>query len=231
MNVPDSLLWSVLAVAAAAAATWIWLMPMAQGRLEPRARTGSGLETFASWWRVRRAARHDSDQVAEVMALLAAELRAGVDPVRAAAHVAEDHHELEPWAAAVARGEPTGPVLTRLAQQPGWQRIGELDGAWQVALQSGAPLADVVTRVGADVRDDLELRREVARQVAPARSTGRLMAILPAFGLFLGAGMGPHPVAVITSSPIAFVSVSIGTSLAVTGWWWIGRIARSAEQA
>ena len=100
-----------------------------------------------------------------------------------------------------------------------------------MSAATGAPLADVISRVAADVRDDLDLVREIDRQVAPAKSTARLLAMLPILGLLLGSGMGKGPIATVTSSPIATVSIAVGLTLAGVGWWWITRIIASARTA
>jgi tight adherence protein B len=184
-----------------------------------------------SRWHGRVDIGQESGRVAEAYTLLAAELRAGIEPAQAAAHVAQDHPQLAPWAATLAAGGDVRPTLERIAQRPGWSRVVDLEAVWQVSAATGAPLADVISRVAADVRDDLDLVREIDRQVAPAKSTARLLAMLPILGLLLGSGMGKGPIATVTSSPIATVSIAVGLTLAGVGWWWITRIIASARTA
>ena len=226
----------VLAALATAAAVWLAAPPptaVARWRLTGHA--GSDLRVSAAWSRVRarfgRRARVAAAEarVVEILELASAELRAGIEPTRAASHLAEEYPELSSWARALTDPSAATAEMAVVAKGPGSARLADLDAAWHLARRTGAPLAVVVDRVAAEVRDELELAREVRRQVAPARSTARIMAVLPVFGLVLGSGTGAGPGQLITSHPIAMASVALGVVLAGIGLWWIERIARSVE--
>src|SRR5207302_5394000 len=124
---------------------------------------------------VRRAA-------VEAVGGLAADLRAGLPAVTALA-------EARP--ALNAGDEPTvarGAVL--------------VDVAWQVAGRLGAPLADLLDRVDADLRAADRLGVEVAAQTAGARASGWLLAGLPAAGVGLGYAIGGDPLGVLLHTPV-----------------------------
>ena len=163
--------------------------------------------------------------------LLAAELRAGILPHQAIEALADDAPFLRPAAAAAIRGGDVVAALRASSIEPGAAALADLAGAWHVAERAGAPLADVLDRVAATARDDAELEREVQAEAAPARATGRLMAVLPVLGLALGAGMGADPVHVLTGTVVGASCLAAGVALACTGVAWVDRIVTSVDTA
>jgi tight adherence protein B len=79
------------------------------------------------------------------------------------------------------------------------------------------------------LRDDDDVRREVAASLGPTRATGRLLAILPVFGLGLGYSMGADPLSVLLGTTFGSLCLAAGASLAAGGLLWIDRIADRAE--
>jgi tight adherence protein B len=161
--------------------------------------------------------------------LLAAELRAGILPQQALAALGSDVPALRPAATAAAHGGDVPAALRRAGSEPGASALRDLAAAWQVAERAGAPLAGVLDRVAATVRDDAEVEREVRSEAAPARATGRLMAVLPVLGLSLGAGLGADPVHVLTRTLPGSLCLATGVGLACVGVAWVDRIAAAPE--
>jgi tight adherence protein B len=156
--------------------------------------------------RARRRTAQRRSQVVEVLVLMTAELRAA---------------------------ELNGDVVAALheaALVPGQELLGDLGGAWHVADRSGAPLAAVLARLAESARIERDIAREAEAGVAPARATGRLMAVLPIVGLLLGSGMGGDPVAVLTGTWIGVSCLAGGCALACLGIAWIEHIAASAVE-
>ena len=160
--------------------------------------------------------------------LLAAELRAGVLPAAALAGLEEEIPVLRPAAVAASSGGDVVAALRLAGERPGAEALVDLAAAWHVAERAGAPLAAVLDRVATAARDDAEADREVAAEAAPARATGRLMAVLPVLGLGLGAGMGADPVQVITGTMLGALCLCGGVVLAAAGVVWVDRIVASA---
>lgn len=160
--------------------------------------------------------------------LLAAELRAGVLPAAALTALGEELPLLRPAAVAASAGGDVVEALRLASERPGAAALADLAAAWQVADRAGAPLAAVLDRVATAARDDAEADREVAAEAAPARATGRLMAVLPVLGLGLGAGMGADPVQVITGTLLGALCLAAGVVLAGAGVVWVDRIVASA---
>jgi len=181
--------------------------------------------------RDRAAAVRTRAQTAATLDLLAAELRAGILPQHALAAVADDAPSLAAAAAAAAHGGDVVASLRAASTEPGAGALADLAGAWHVAERAGAPLADVLDRVATTVRDDAEVDRDVQAEAAPARATGRLMAVLPVLGLTLGAGMGADPVHVLTGTLVGASCLAGGLALACLGIAWVDRIVGSVESA
>lgn len=173
--------------------------------------------------------RHRAE-VAELVGLMAAELRAGVLPQRMVAGLAVDFPALDAAARAADLGGDVVGALRDASTAPGREVLRDVAGAWWVSDRSGAPLAAVIERLEQSARADREIAREVEAGVAPARATGRLMAALPAVGLLLGSGMGGDPLAVLTGTWVGVGCLALGCGLACAGVAWIERIAASSGE-
>jgi tight adherence protein B len=178
--------------------------------------------------RARAAAEGTRGDTIAALDLLAAELRAGILPGVALGALADDVPALRPAAAAARHGGDVVSALRAAGTEPGAGALVDLAGAWHVAERAGAPLAVVLDRVASAARDDAEVDREVAAEAAPARATGRLMAVLPVFGLGLGAGLGADPVRVLTGTIPGAACLAAGVALAATGVVWVDRIVVAA---
>ena len=181
--------------------------------------------------RTRSASLRTRAQTIAALDLLAAELRAGILPRQAIETLADDAPSLRAAGAAAARGGDVVAALRAASAGPGAGALADLAGAWHVAERAGAPLADVLDRVATAVRDDAEVDREVQAEAAPARATGRLMAVLPVLGLSLGAGMGANPVHVLTGTVVGAMCLAGGFALACAGLVWVDRIVASVDVA
>jgi tight adherence protein B len=222
------------AVAVAAGAAGLPLLPQVSGPRVVLVATVAGVV----WFGVRRLRRSRRlDQVArrrgediELLGLMAAELRAGVLPQRMLAGLAQDFAVVAPAARAAELGGDVAAALREASAEPGRHLLLDLAGAWQVSDRSGAPLATVIDRLEQSARIDREVARDIESGVAPARATGRLMAVLPVLGLLLGSGMGGDPVEVLTSTWVGAACLAVGSGLACAGVAWIERIASSAGE-
>lgn len=100
---------------------------------------------------------------------------------------------------------------------------------WTVSERSGASAAAVLDRVEQDLRARDRQRREVAAQLAGARSTAGLLAMLPLLGICLGAAMGARPLHVLLGTGRGQVALLVGAGLDALGLLWTGRIVTAAE--
>jgi tight adherence protein B len=100
---------------------------------------------------------------------------------------------------------------------------------WTVSERSGAPVAAVLDRVEQDLRARQAQTREVAAQLAGARSTAGLLAILPVLGIGLGAATGARPLTVLLGEPRGQLALVVGVVLEALGVLWTSRIVATAQ--
>ncbi|MDQ3627948.1 MAG: type II secretion system F family protein [Actinomycetota bacterium] len=160
---------------------------------------------------------------------LTAELQSGAPPPAALATVAQEWPELRAVRDAADLGADVPAVLRELAHRPGGEPLAAVAAGWEVAVRSGAGLATVLDRIAAALRDDQDVRREVAASLAAPRATARMLAVLPVFGLGLGMSIGADPVGVLVASLPGALCLALGSALAVGGLFWVERIADRAE--
>ena len=180
----------------------------------------------------RRDARRQRGLLTAVR-LLVAEFDAGSRPgaalgAAAAVAVAPDHAAALAAAAsaATAGGDVADAVLTSGAAD-----LEPLAHAWRVGSLTGAPMADVLGRVAADLADHERQQQAVAVALAGPRSSGALLAGLPVVGIALGAAMGARPLAFLLGAPGGRALCCIGVLLDAAGVLWTKRLMQRAQRA
>ncbi|MDI2127922.1 type II secretion system F family protein [Yinghuangia seranimata] len=192
---------------------------------------------YAARRRRRAQARRDADRVraeaADLAGAMVAELRAG-QPVFEAFTLAAGTLDgpmrgLLVEAVAVARvGGDIPAALTRTASAPGAEALARVAACWRVAAERGAGFATALDRVAAGLRAEEAGRGELTAELAGARSTARLLAGLPLFGVLLGTGIGAHPTDVLLRTPLGVLCLTLGLALTAAGLTWTDRIADHA---
>ncbi|MEV8559689.1 type II secretion system F family protein [Streptomyces sp. NPDC051917] len=181
----------------------------------------------ARWVREMRA-----DAVIALCGALAGEVRAGRQPGEALLRAARDSGGLgEAQAAVVAAARFGGDVpgaLTAAARQPGAEGLLGLAACWRVAVDQGAGLAAGLDRLEAALRAERDQRADLRAQLAGARATTVLLAVLPALGLLLGSAMGADPLHVLLHTGAGLGCLAIGSAFEAAGMWWAVRIVRGA---
>jgi tight adherence protein B len=184
---------------------------------------------------------------------LAAELRAGRPPasaLAAAAGGAEPGRAGPPGvrgtagpgsgaatlrrAAGVAQLGGDVPGVLRSTAGSGRERPGEPDAlhqlaaCWAVAERSGAGLEVAVRRLAESLRAAERQRAELAGELAGARATARLLAVLPGLGLLLAAAVGAQPLAFLLGTPLGGACLLLALGLDVAGLAWTKRLTAGA---
>ncbi len=218
------------AVAAAGGAVLLALLgPSAVLLTASAALVAGGAAWMHSAARSRRRADLGRRQTFEACYALVAELRAGQPPGLALHRASEAHQGLCAAARAAVLGGDVPAALRRASAGPGCGGLATAAAAWQVAEGSGSGLAASLQQVSEGLRADDEVRVEVAASLAPARATARLLAMLPVFGLMLGAGLGGHPVVLLLSTPAGNALLLVGVGLALAGTLWVERLADQVQ--
>lgn len=180
--------------------------------------------------RARAAAARRRSAVVEASEGLAAGLRAGLAPQRVLERTARDVSLLDPAASAARLGADVPGALRTAGSSAGAEGLAMLAAGWEVATRCGAGLADVVAGVAGTVRAEADRQRRVDVALAGARSTARLFAVLPLFGVALGAGMDANPVGVLTTTAAGAWCLCAGVLLAVTGLLWVDQLAEGVAR-
>ena len=179
--------------------------------------------------RLRNRRADQRREAVDVCDALVAELRSGQPPGHALAWVVRSWPGLERASTVAGLGGDVPGSLRQLAARPGAEPFGRIAAGWEVAQRRGAGLADVLDCLSRSLRDDEDVRREISASLRPTRATGRLLALLPVFGLGLGYTMGADPLAVLVGSTLGASCLALGAALAVGGLFWVERIADRAE--
>jgi tight adherence protein B len=171
---------------------------------------------------------------AEALAVLASELRAGrmpADALGAAAGVATGalSGTLSAAATGATFGADPGGALLRAAEGSAVpEMLRGLAACWQVCSATGSSLAAAVDRLADALRAERAQRLAVEAELAGPRATAGLLALLPAAGVALAAGLGARPVHVLLHTALGLACLSVGIGLDLLGLWWTGRIVAAA---
>jgi tight adherence protein B len=169
--------------------------------------------------------------VAAVVQRLAVLLAAGVPPAAAWGYL--EHGELtgviadralEGGSIAAAIVESSSIVLP--AEQTAWRGLA---AAWAVATDAGAPLAPTLRDFAVSLRDLAEVQRDVGAALAAPLATARLVLALPIVGLLFGSALGFNTLATLTTTPIGWACLALGTVLLIGAAAWNRRLVRGAR--
>ena len=191
-------------------------------------------------------------QVSLAVTLLARELDAGATPAAALRSAGEVGVELTRRLGNPDQGSHRADLAGRFvdvdgdrdrSSRDGSSRDGERGGgdavddplarvvlAWRMSARTGAPLAEVLARVRADLADGAATRRDVQAAVAGPKASASLLALLPMLGLALGAAMGADPVAILIATPAGRILLCLGVVLDAAGVLWSNRLVRRAQR-
>jgi tight adherence protein B len=204
--------------------------------LVPLLLAGAGAAAGARLRRARAlsAARRDERaRAVEACAALAGELRAGrapADTLDAAADLGTGPFAvaLRTAAGAVRLGGDAAPSLRASPDCAVPEVLRALAACWSVCAGSGGGLAAAVERLEEGLRAEQAQRRAVDAELAGPRATAGLLAVLPAGGLLLAAGLGADPLSVLLTTPVGLLCLTVGLGLDALGLWWTGRLVASA---
>jgi tight adherence protein B len=188
---------------------------------------GTAAHLFGQYRRRRSAHRARAD-VAQACAVLASYLRVGQVPSAALAIAAADCEVLRKGQQAHTLGAEVVQVWRQQARLPGHGGLLELGRAWQVSVETGAPMSSTLEQVAASLSADQELTRVVNSELAAARATSKVMAALPPCGIGIGYLLGGDPAGWLLDGPAGWACLLAGTLLACAGVLWIEALARRA---
>jgi tight adherence protein B len=125
-------------------------------------------------------------------------------------------------------GDDVVKVLRSAAETPGREALAALAACWQVA-EGGAGMTAAIGELADGLRAERAQRRELEAELAGIRTSARLLAMLPAVGLFIGSGMGLSPIPMLLHTGIGETCLVLGIAFVLGGVTWMDHIARAAE--
>ena len=163
--------------------------------------------------------------IIEALDVLAADLSAGRPPIAALEGAASISPDLGIAHAAAKLGADVPTALIKASNKPGATSLRALAAAWRVTEQSGAAFAALTERLANSLRADEAIHRQTESSLAGARSTARILALLPAFGIALGYALGAHPLTFLTATPPGWLCLTAGLTLTTAGLHWTTRLS------
>ncbi|MGW1762800.1 type II secretion system F family protein [Streptomyces sp. NPDC002073] len=194
------------------------------------------------WLRTREAAVRRRERAAEVVAVcgaVAGELRAGLQPGQALTAALRDAVGGPAGSggtdsavlAAAAFGGDVPQALRQAAREPGAAGLAGMAACWRVSVDGGAGLAAGLDRLERALRAERDQRETLRAQMAGARSTAVVLALLPAVALLIGTALGADPLRVLLHTPLGLGCLCVGALLEALGFAWAWRIVRTGERA
>ncbi len=180
-------------------------------------------------YRRRRSALRAQAAVAQACTVLASYLRVGQVPSAALAIAAADCEVLRESHRAHTVGGDVVAVWRQQAQPAGHKGLLELARAWQVSVETGAPMSSTLDQVAASLSADQALMGVVNSELAAARATSKVMAALPPCGIGIGYLLGGDPARWLLAGPAGWACLLSGVLLACLGVLWIEALARRAS--
>ncbi len=164
-------------------------------------------------------------EFARACTVFANQLRIGQVPTVALRQSAADCPVFVPVVAAVEVGADIGQAFREIGRQPGYQGANQLAMAWEMCAQSGAPISRVVDRIAESLRGEELCQKAILTELAAAKATSKLMAVLPVLGVILGFAAGGNPVTFLTQTLIGQICLILAISLSMSGLLWGARLA------
>jgi tight adherence protein B len=168
-------------------------------------------------YRRRRSALRSRAEIAHACAVLASYLRVGQVPSAALAIAAAD-------CAVLRESHHTRTLGGDVVQV--WRQQAR---AWQISTETGAPMSSTLDQVAASLAADQALTQVVNSELAAARATGKVMAVLPGCGIGIGYLLGGDPAGWLLAGPAGWACLLAGVVLACAGVLWIEALARQAS--
>ncbi|HMY09960.1 MAG TPA: hypothetical protein P5108_04960 [Marmoricola sp.] len=175
--------------------------------------------------REAKAASAFAGRVLEACEAMAADLAVGQPHQMVLERVAERWPPFAPVAMAGQVGADIPEAMRELANQRGGAALRRIAATWQVASATGSGLADALEIAAEGIRNQRRITRLIETELAGAKATSKLLAILPLGVLLMGQGIGGEPFDFLLQTSVGLGCLSVGAGLTVAGIFWLDAIA------
>jgi tight adherence protein B len=138
---------------------------------------------------------------------------------------AQDCPLVAPAAAVQAIGGDAAATLRSIGARPGCAGLVDLADGWTLCERTGMPLALEVRRVAEAVRAEADNEAAREAELSSARSTGRLMVVLPLVGMMLGYFVDADPLHFLLATWPGQICLLGAACLASAGLIWTQRLS------
>lgn len=181
--------------------------------------------------RAGRRRRESEDQLAEIVDLAAADMRAGSAPAHALVAAATDV------------GGPVGQRLALAARQVQWGDakaafatdsdavdLGRVQHLWGLATTHGLPLGELFQQLNEDLFARHNHRERLMASLAGPRTTMWILAALPLFGIAMGQMMGTQTLSFLLFDGLGSAIFIVGVMFMSAGLLWAVHLTESAGE-
>lgn len=170
-----------------------------------------------------------SDQLDDLLQLLASNLRAGHSILQAMNSVAQELEE--PGATEMTRvvnqarvGRDLGDSLDEAAERMDSDDFRWVAQAIAIHRQVGGNLADVLDGVGETIRERGQIRRQVKALAAEGKLSAWILLALPFVVLLALSVLNPEYISALTSSLLGYVMIFAGLMMLTIGALWLRKV-------
>lgn len=123
----------------------------------------------------------------------------------------------------------SGAVNSKIETEiPNHQLSNRLNLILELSKQSGTPVTPVINRFIKQTKNQIELKQEIASELASTKATVIILASLPILGIFLSSLLSGNSLNWLFGTGAGRLCLGIGAGLNLIGLYWIKRIIRSA---
>lgn len=172
-----------------------------------------------------------AEQLPDTLQLMSGSLRTGYGVMQALDAVVREADE--PTASEFRRllmenrlGRDLSDSLVAMAQRIGLDDFDWVVQAITIHREVGGDLADVLDRVSDTIRERDQIRRQIKALSADGRLSAIILVALPIFMAVAISVLQPGYLTELTTNPIGWVMIGMGTVLMVIGTFWVRRLVR-----
>ena len=98
----------------------------------------------------------------------------------------------------------------------------------RISEQTGTAVTPLLNRFIKQVKYQLELKQEIASELASTKATVLVLALLPLFGVLLTSFLGANSIAWLVQNSFGRIALGLAMILNFLGWKWVNRLIKNS---